>query len=193
MISVNKKVILYFILFITLIFIFFVAIVLFVKSNSNKNKVNEEDVSMQATTLTVNIKDLLSVSDEFGKTIKNDNGGSFGFVEIEVINESDEDRNYEIFVTDSTVGKSKINPNYIKLYLTDENNNPVGVFDTSSSISFVNLSYLKDKPSSKLLLKGSIKANGSTNFRLRSWISDSFVIESGKNSFSYDLGIRAVN
>lgn len=193
MISVNKKVIIYFVLFISLIFIFSVAVVLFIKSNSNKNKVNEEDVTMQATTLTINIKDLLSVSDDFGKTIKNDNGGSFGFAEIEVVNETDEEKNYEIYVTDSTVSKNKINPNYIKLYLTDENNNPIGIFDSSSAPNYVNLSYLSDKPSSKLLLKGTIGPKGSTNLRLRSWISDSFITDSGKNSFSYDLGIRAVN
>ena len=109
MISVNKKVIIYFVLFITLLFVFAVALVLFFKSNTKKEVIDSEDVYIQASTLTVNLKDLLSVSDNFGKTIKDDNGGSFGFVEIEVINDTDVSRNYELYVTDSTVGKNKIN------------------------------------------------------------------------------------
>lgn len=168
------------------------ALIVFLKPNFDSPKVNEKDVYMEATTLSVNIKDLLSVSEEFGRTIKDDNGGSFGYVDIELINEAKEKRNFELFVTDTTIDNKKISPNYVKLYVTDENNKPLDNFDTNSSPTFSNLNYLKDKPSSKLLLKGSLDAEEHRNIILRTWISDSFVVNNGQYSFSYDLGVRAV-
>ena len=148
---------------------------------------------MEATTLDVEIKDTLSVSDEFGKTITNNNGGSFGYVDIEIINSIDEERNFELYVTDTNkTENSLIGPTFVKMYLTDKDDNAIGEFDSSIIPSFADLGYIKTKASSKLLLKGSLEANEQYDLKLRTWISDTYSAGDGSKSFSYEIGIRAV-
>lgn len=189
----NKKVIIYFSLFIALLFVFSISIVVFFKSNGKKTIIKADDVYMEATTLDVEIKDTLSVSDEFGKTITNTNGGSFGYVDIEIINSIDEERNFELYVTDTNkTENSLIGPTFVKMYLTDKDDNAIGEFDSSIIPSFADLGYIKTKASSKLLLKGSLEANEQYDLKLRTWISDTYSAGDGSKSFSYEIGIRAV-
>ena len=42
-------------------------------------------------------KSIITRTDEFGKTIANTNGGSFGYVDIEIINSADAKRNFELY------------------------------------------------------------------------------------------------
>ena len=189
----NKKVIIYFSLFIALLFIFSISIVVFFKSYGKKSVINVDDVYMEATTLDVEIKDTLSVSDEFGKTITNNNGGSFGYVDIEIINSVDEQRNFELYVTDSNkAGNSLIGPTFVKMYLTDKDDHTIGDFDSSIIPSFADLKYIKTKASSKLLLKGTLEPKEQFDLKLRTWISDAYTVGDGSKTFSYEIGIRTV-
>lgn len=188
----NKKVIFYFLLFIALLFIFSISIVVFFKSNGKKSIINSDDVYMEATTLDVEIKDSLSVSDEFGKTIANTNGGSFGYVDIEIINSADAKRNFELYVTNSNDANDKlVTPNFVKMYLTDKDDKAIGDFDSSTVPTFADLKYINNKPSSKLLLKGTLEAKEHYDVILRTWINETFVVSNGEKTFSYDIGIRA--
>lgn len=191
MINVKKKSILYLLLFILLLFIFSVSIVIVFKSGDKKSNVKEDDVYIEATSLNVTLKDYLAVSNDFGKTIKDSNGGAFAYIDIEIINDVDQERNYQLFVTKNT-DDSDISPEYIKLYLTDMKDEAMPNFDRTNIPSFASLHYINDKPSSKLILSGTIGPKKHINVKLRSWINDSYVISEGNKSFSYDLGIRAV-
>lgn len=189
----NKKVILYFCLFIALLFVFSISIVMFFKATEKKKIVKTDDVYMEATTLNIELKDTISVSDEFGKSISNDNGGSFAYVDIELINSAEEQRTFELYVTDTNKPSTTlIKPRFIKLYLTDEEDKAIGMYDSSIIPNFADLEYLKTKASSKLLLKGTLEAYEHSNIKLRSWIADTYVATDGSYTFNYDLGIRAV-
>ena len=186
----KKKETIYLVLFIALLFIFSISLVIFFKSDNGI--VNEDDVYIESTTLTVSMKDILSVNDDFGKTISDTNGGAFGYVDIDIVNDANKKRNYQLYLTESSDTTNTISPSFVKVYLTDFKDDPISNYNSNIVPSYTTFAYLKDKPSSKLILNGTIEANKRTSIRLRSWISDSFVIENGKNTFSFDIGIRAV-
>ena len=108
------------------------------------------------------------------------------------MNDVDQDRNYQLFVTESPSNKKELGPNYIKLFLSDLKDEALPNYDSNIIPSLTKLNYIKDKPNSRLILRGTIGPKKHINVKLRSWISESFVISEGNNSFSYDLGVRAV-
>ena len=66
-------------------------------------------------------------------------------------------------------------------------------FDDIVVPTYNSLRYLEDLGSSKLVLSGTIGPKKHINVRLRTWISDSFISHMGENSFSYDIGVRAID
>ena len=107
---------------IVLLFVVIVGIVLFVKSNVPVEKVDPADVTYEADTNTIIVKNIISVSEDFGKNIEEENGGAFGYLHFDVVNHSNEERNYQIYITKLMPSTKAINPSYITYYLTDENN-----------------------------------------------------------------------
>ena len=154
-------------------------------------KVNENDVFISSNIYEVTIEDKLSVSDEFGKNIKEDNNHAFGYFEFDVFNNIDSNRNYEIYITEKD-NESEINPSYVKFYLTDDHDNFLNILNSTKIPVYSDLKYLEDKPSSKLLYSGSLKANETKKYKLRVWLSDSYVIENSNRSFIFEIGVRAV-
>jgi hypothetical protein len=178
---------------ILVIFVLFIAtafFAFFLKKYYGK-VVREEDVFMVSSSYMVTVKDNISVSDDFGKKINSDNGQSFGYVELEISNSTSDRQTYQLYVTELDNDK-EINPNYVKFYLTDENDVSFLYYSGSMLPSFVDLNYLMDKPSSKLLYTGTLEGNKSKKFKLRVWLTDSYVVEHGENTFQFEIGVRAV-
>ena len=186
--SLNQ--ILYLILGIIFLFIISVSIVLFAK-NKILGVVKEDDVSLIATSYVVSIDDKLSVSDDFGKSITSGNAKSFGYVEFEINNNTSNTRNFQLFITEIE-NENEINPNYVKFYLTDIDDSPFTFYSGTKLPSYVELNYLVDKPSSKLLYTGSLDGNDSKKFKLRVWLTDSYVVENSEKTFSFEIGVRAI-
>ena len=153
--------------------------------------IHENDVYLNSSDYIINIEDRLSVSDEFGKSITDDNNHSFGYIEFEIENNVNYDRNFQIYITEKEKEK-EINPSYIKFYLTDENDNPCDTYNLSKIPSYVDLNYIDDKPSSKLLLTDSVEKMGTKKYKLRVWIIDSYTVENTDNTFSFEISVRAI-
>ena len=184
----NLKSILLLVLGIVCVFILVAYSIVFIKNEFFS--VNESDVTLSSNNNIVLIKDNLSINDEYGKEITDSNANTFGFIEFEVVNHTTEKRNFQVYLTESP--NSNINPNYIKLYLTDTANKPLSFYAESKLPSYVDLNYLMNKPNSKLLYSGVLNGEESKNYRLRVWLTDSYVVENSDKVFQFVIDARAV-
>ncbi len=190
----NTKYVVYLFAIIVLLFILSVSIVILMKGVTSSNAiVEEEDVTLNVNSKVVIIKNILSVSDAFGKTITDDNAGSYAYVDLDIHNNVSEGRNYELFITSSDNEKSVINPSYVKFYLTDDKDVPFSDYSLSKIPTYVDLEYIEDKPSSKVLYSGFLKAYDNQKMILRVWLSDNYVISMDEDkNFTFEIGVRAI-
>ena len=104
---------------------------------------------------------------------------------------SNSSSNYEIYIIRNQVN-NEIDTRYIKVYLTDSNEKPLGIYRKSFSPSYYSLKYLDKKPEAKSIYKGKIKANSKKDFIFRAWVSDGYSFHSNENSFSFSIGVRQI-
>lgn len=176
---------------IILLFILSICIVFLFKGKNN-NTVDSDMVSFYSETNTAIIKNILPTTDEFGKTISDDNGGSFIYLDFSVENNCDKKQNFQIYLTQQFNELASINDGYVKFYLTDDKDVAFPSFEKNAIPSYVDLEYIKDKADSKNLYKGTLKAFEEKKFRLRVWIADSYVISDEEEAFSFEIGARAI-
>ncbi len=186
------KYILFLVAIIVVMFAVSVGIILLVKSSDiTTNNVNASDVEYIADSNTIIIKNIISVSEDFGKNIDEENGGAFGYLKFKVKNNTDEERNYQVYITKQTPSIAEINSNYITFYLTDSNNKPFDEYLGNKLPSFDDFHYIEDLAESKIIHNGTLKANEEQDLILRVWIADNFVINEEEEVFSFEIDARA--
>ena len=190
----NLKYILFLVVIIIFLFICSVGMILLIKDSNERNMppVEEGDVSFLADSNTIIIKNIISVSEDFGKNISEENGGAFGYLEFDVENNTNLDRNFQVYITKQAPTTKEINPSYITFYLTDYSNIPFQDYTGNKLPSYNDFHYIEDKADSKSIYTGSLKPNDVRHFILRVWIADNFVISDTEESFSFEIGARAV-
>lgn len=159
--------------------------------HNNKNDINEVDVVLYADNENITIDNSLPVNDKFGKTIVDDISGGYKTLNFDIVNVSSKAKTYQIYITKNDMNTNEINNDYVKFYLTDGKNNPVGRFESNKAPSYTELSYIKDKASSKILYSDKIDKYQKKKFIIRVWVSDNYV-SSSDNYFSFDIGVRSV-
>lgn len=134
----------------------------------------------------------LPISDEIGKnyTGKGIESGIAEYKNFTISNNNDGKVEYEIYLTKSNGKTKNIRSNYIKVYLTDKNNNPLKGFDTKGIKSYYDLSSLDNKIGSKLLYRGYLNSGESDDFILRSWVADTYILSSEEEVFNYSIDVR---
>lgn len=190
----NLRYMCFLIVVIVFLFVCSAGMILLIK-DANERKtppVEDGDVSFVADSNTIIIKNIISVSEVFGKTIDEENGGAFGFLEFDVVNNTNLDRNFQVYITRQTPTTKEINPNYITFYLTDSSNIPFSEYTGNKMPSYDDFSYIVDKADSKSIFTGMLKPNEKAHFILRVWIADNFVIGNEEESFSFEIGARAI-
>ena len=185
----------YFIKSISIVLLSLIAVILiiaiFLKIDEYKRKSYKIDVRFSDNDI-VYLTNKLPISDEIGK---NYNGtgvekGIADYKEFTITNPNERKVSYEIYLTKVTNKVDDIRSSYVKLYLTDENNNPVEDFGSSKMLSYYDLPSLEDKLDSRLLYRGAIVSGGSKKFKLRSWIADTYIISNTEEDFSFDIDVR---
>ena len=171
--------------------IFVIILLGYIKIDNYRKASDKIEVKFETSDI-VDINNKLPISDEIGKSY---NGTGIeekieGYSSFSIENNNDRKVNYEIYLTKKTNIDNEIKSNYIKLYLTDENNNPYDGFDQNKIVSYYDLYSLNDKPGSKLLYKGSLVSGGSKKFILRSWVSDTYVISRNEETFNFDIDAK---
>ena len=155
-------------------------------------KVNPEDVKFSSDSNTVIIKNIISVSEDFGKNISEENGGAFGYLKFSVTNKTTEKRDFQIYITKNDVASKEINSNYITFYLTDSDDNPFDNYTGNKLPTYNDFKYIKDKADSKSIYTGTLDVKEKKNFTLRVWIDDSYLVVGDEEIFSFEIGARAV-
>lgn len=140
----------------------------------------------------IELNNKLPLSDEIGK---NYNGTGMekkveGYSSFVITNPNDRKIEYEIYITKMSTEQDEIRSNYIKLYLTDDKNNPLEGFENNKIKSYADLYALNDKPGSRLVYRGNLVSGSSKKFILRSWVSDSYVLSKNEEVFNYDIDVR---
>lgn len=176
------------------VIIFIVTSVVLLLYLSHANSVNNKGIiTTFNTSQHVELREYLPVSDTLGKnfSVEGIENGVYGYLEFSVKNNSEMSSNYEIYITKDSVEK-ELNGNFIKFYLTDENDIPYGEFKKNKLPTYSDLLVPSDKPSSREIYAGVINANEELNFKLRVWLSDSYIISNDEYSFSFNVDVRAI-
>lgn len=166
---------------------------LFDKYKSSENKTYNLGVKF-SDNRNVYLENTLPVTDKIGKELDGVSSSKSiqGFKEFSIENNYDKKIDYQIYLKVKNSCENMIDEEYIKLYLTDNSNNPLSGFENNKLPTYSSISSLNDKPDSKLLYTGSINKNSISKFRLRVWVSDLYSINRDKECFSFDIYVKSI-
>ena len=188
----EKEVIIKRLFIVIIIFLVIVSVFYYIFNNINfkskKSNAKVELISDGCDEIYVN--DNFPMTDEVGKTFTSINKESRvnAYCKFEI--KSDKDTKYSLYLSDLDYENS-IHSNYIKVYLTDELENPVSGFDSLSVPTFYNLRSSKNNPTDRVLLEDKIKSNKSKKYILRVWVGDAYAVGTSVNNFSMKLHVEA--
>lgn len=169
-----------------------VSMLLLKKQSILNPRVLNEDLNVQfLTESNAVIENILPLSDEIGRDLSGSGteSGIQGFIEFSVHNTSDYTANYEVYLTQQVLDENTIRSDYIKVYLTDFDNNPFEDYVLSVP-TYSDLLALSDHLESRLLYSGKLSGGEEQSFRLRSWLSDNYALEDETLNFQYDVHVR---
>lgn len=126
----------------------------------------------------IKMDNISPISDSTG--IKNNK-----YYEFRVSNDYDKNINYEVLLEPII---NDIDGKYIKLYLTDENDREIKGFE-KGAITFSSLIDSK-LDGNKVLNSGVLEAKTNKTYRLRVWVSDSYVESLGNLSISFKVDVK---
>lgn len=137
------------------------------------------------------LDDGMPMSDNSGKkiTYKKDNSDVVGYYEFEITSKSSSDSNYEIYAVEEDVD-NRLKPNYVKVYLTDEDDNPVSGYDNISVPTYGNLKVSSLNPAGRRLYYGYLEAGESKKYKLRVWVSDAYTVTKTTKEFGMKLYVE---
>jgi lipopolysaccharide export LptBFGC system permease protein LptF len=194
MFKIKKKYIIETILIILVLFLFlmFVFFIFNNKSSGTSNSSKSNSISITfSDNSTFSINNILPLSDKLGSNldISDIDNGVESYSEITIYNDSDENENFDLYLTKIS-SNNDIGDNFIKIYLCDENDNPLELYSHNSIPTYKDLSYLSDKPDSKLLYSGVIASHSSIKYSLRVWLSDSYAMNDKDEEFNYKVQVK---
>ena len=188
----NKK---YTFIFIIFVCTFSILFIFFLKEKKNiKNGTNDYlEIKFESNDI-LKINNKLPLSDVLGKSIKYEDSlnGNVGFLEFSVINKSAKTRKYNITINKRNVDSKMISDNYIKLYLTDINDNPLKGFSDNKITTYNELSYSKNNVENVVLYSDFAEKLSKNDYRLRVWVSDSYGLSKLEESIILDIGVEGV-
>ena len=181
--------------FISLFVVFFLFLLSFIFaffSNQNREKNKKPLLVKFNSSKVIYFTNKLPISDALGKKIDNKDveSGIQGYVDFFVKNPNNFSVEYDIYLTKRDIQYNQIKSEYIKFYVTNSNNVPYNGYEKHKVPSYGELLYLSDKPNSRLLYHGFLNKNSSESFKIRSWLSDSYVIADNTEEFSVDVKVR---
>ena len=179
--------------FLFIICIICVAAFFIFKTIFNQKNINSKNLDVKFLSSDIlMIDNKLPVSDTLAKSFDGTGtaDGVQGYVEFSVTNLSNKKTTYEILLNKQKIDFDEIKENYIKIFLTDENDIALSGFDKNKVPNFAEFSFLKDKPGSKLIYTESISANETKTFRLRMWVSDTYTYTNYLEGFCVDIDVQ---
>ena len=139
-------------------------------------------------TNSINITNAYPISDEFALA-NLDKLSYIDFTVSSTINNPDKAISYELYLTGDTT--NTLDSNYIKVYLTDENNNQVVSPKIYNNLE--NTTYQADKQIGKVIYIGNNPGVKTNKFRLYAWIDKDYEQNTISQTFKFNLNIYAYN
>ena len=178
---------------ITVLFIVFVFGAYFIKSLIYSNL--KESLTLKSNdSLVLELNNNLPLSDKLA--IENDkdsiSGEVFKNIEFDVVNNSSNSINYELYITKKELVENEINGQHIKMYLTKENGEILNGFNKENIPNYDSLNVISDMPGSRILYRGIVKANSVEEFEFKTWIADSYVNFEKNEKFIYSIRVRVI-
>ena len=161
------------------------------KAGYKTNQISSSSImfAYDETTNGINLENAMPIADEVGMKLERDEKTS-GYFDFNVSYSSSAERsvNYEIYAT--VVDSKNLLPyKYVKVYLTDQNDNPV--FTDKPVKTFADLSKSLVDENSKQLYYGSFTKEGNKKFRLRLWVSEDYPVTEEAKSFKIKVNVNA--
>ncbi len=174
------------------------AVVIYSKDGVKENTIRSGSIKFEYNEVTngISITDAMPMSDSEGKAIENSSNanvtqGFFDFTVTATLGDSSH-VNYEISATDVSPSSEKLDPQYVKVYLTDATNDmPVEGYTKDVPV-YSNLERATGKPTNKRLYNDTFRGSGTRKYRLRLWVADNYpVLERGNETFSMKVNVEA--
>jgi len=180
-------------LFIIIFFVVIIALVLFLIQTKNKKHGDSSLLEVKSThNDEIIISDSFPMSDDMGKKIDNDSSNSKvqGYYEFEIKSNNKVGTNFEIIASDLDFNND-IHPNYIKMYLTDEMENPLAGYDELAVPTFYKLKVSSMVPTGRRVYYGYIKPGEVKKYKLRVWVGDAYSVGVNTKNFGMKISVEA--
>ena len=175
--------------------VFFFLVIIVIGLTKDKFNSNSNSVSLTGTN-SIHISNKLPLTDESGRTLDASNVDDDILNEIAFSVESTGDRNissnYEVYL-ESDENDDTIEPNYVKVYLTDGDGKAFKDYSGNEVMTYRNLRVSKSSASGKLLYSGTIFGNQKQEFKLRLWLDETYFLSDTKKEFNGIIKVKKLS
>ena len=175
--------------------VFFFLVIIVIGLTKDKFNSNSNSVSLTGTN-SIHISNKLPLTDESGRTLDASNVDDDILNEIAFSVESTGDKNissnYEVYL-ESDENDDTIDPNYVKVYLTDGDGKAFKDYSGNEAMTYRNLRVSKSSASGKLLYSGTIFGNQKQEFKLRLWLDETYFLSDTKKEFNGIIKVKKLS
>lgn len=175
--------------------VFFFLVIIVIGLTKDKFNSNSNSVSLTGTN-SIHISNKLPLTDESGRTLDASNVDDDILNEIAFSVESTGDKkiasNYEVYL-ESDENDDTIDPNYVKVYLTDGDGKAFKDYSGNEVMTYRNLRVSKSSASGKLLYSGTIFGNQKQEFKLRLWLDETYFLSDTKKEFNGIIKVKKLS
>lgn len=175
--------------------VFFFLVIIVIGLTKDKFNSNSNSVSLTGTN-SIHISNKLPLTDESGRTLDASNVNDDILNEIAFSVESTGDKNissnYEVYL-ESDENDDTIDPNYVKVYLTDGDGKAFKDYSGNEVMTYRNLRVSKSSASGKLLYSGTIFGNQKQEFKLRLWLDETYFLSDTKKEFNGIIKVKKLS
>ena len=175
--------------------VFFFLVIIVIGLTKDKFNSNSNSVSLTGTN-SIHISNKLPLTDESGRTLDSSNVDDDILNEISFSVESTGDTNissnYEVYL-ESDENDDTIDPNYVKVYLTDGDGKAFKDYSGNEVMTYRNLRVSKSSASGKLLYSGTIFGNQKQEFKLRLWLDETYFLSDTKKEFNGIIKVKKLS
>lgn len=175
--------------------VFFFLVIIVIGLTKDKFNSNSNSVSLTGTN-SIHISNKLPLTDESGRTLDASNVNDDILNEIAFSVESTGDKNissnYEVYL-ESDENDDTIDPNYVKVYLTNGDGKAFKDYSGNEVMTYRNLRVSKSSASGKLLYSGTIFGNQKQEFKLRLWLDETYFLSDTKKEFNGIIKVKKLS
>lgn len=188
--SIIKSLVIITVLFITFVFAAYLIKNIDMKDNDSKKSLSLKSVD----NLNIKLNNTLPLSDKLA--IDNEKSSIsdeiFKNIKFELVNNSSDDLDYEIYITKNEIKENEIEGKYIKFYLVKTNEVNLSKNKDIKVPTYDDLYVIDDLPGSRILYRGNIDGDSTEEFDFKTWISDNYSNNSKVEEFNYSIHVRVM-